>query len=306
MKKILFPILALILVACATSQVTTTSEVIASLPPPTATIIPTPTLNPQFVILQEQIANSGNRFALLPDGTIQETTSEGIKIIPGILVDNEGQIRLLVNGEEVVLSLADVTFDNIDGIKIEGYSYIEETGEWVMGLVIPEYLQNLEFVTKPESLNDLLRVDIADLYSGAFAEAVRQAYIAGKMSKFSENAPIYVPEAAIMSDSINGLGYGPALEPISIANYNASFLQSGGFLIVDSSGKELFLAIPKIIKTGPGVDDVDILNRSELWGVDIWSDENVASNMKWLISGATPPRLSSTNFAIRSVRKPCG
>ncbi|MCE9644724.1 MAG: hypothetical protein K8S20_01900 [Chloroflexi bacterium] len=156
MKKILFPILALILVACATSQVTTTSEVIASLPPSTMTIVPTPTLNPQFVFLQEQIADSGNRFALLPDGTIQETTLEGIKIIPGISVDNEGQIRLMVNGEEVVLSLADMNLNEIDGIKIKGFTYDEHTNEWAKTKfqVNDDYKNFLECYVPPEAILD--------------------------------------------------------------------------------------------------------------------------------------------------------
>jgi hypothetical protein len=211
MKKILFPILALILVACATPQVTSTLEATVTIPPPTATIIPTPTLNPQFAILQEQIANSGNRFALLPNGTIQETTSEGVNIVQGLSVDKNGTITLQVADTLVILLPADVTFDEAKGIKIKGYSYNQQTGEWIIGLIIPEYLKNLEFVTSIKDRSDLPNIYMNDVRSGAFAEAIRQSYITGKIQKFAEGTPAFIPVLADANEFADLFGYGQQL-----------------------------------------------------------------------------------------------
>ncbi|MDP2777382.1 MAG: hypothetical protein Q8O48_07045, partial [Anaerolineales bacterium] len=54
-KKILLPILSLFLMACASPQVTVTFNVTVTSPPPTATVIPTPTLHPRFIEIQDQV-----------------------------------------------------------------------------------------------------------------------------------------------------------------------------------------------------------------------------------------------------------
>ena len=63
MNKILLPFLALFLAACASPQVIVTpfAEVTVTSPPPIATAIPTPTLHPQFVELQDKVAVSGEQ-----------------------------------------------------------------------------------------------------------------------------------------------------------------------------------------------------------------------------------------------------
>ena len=119
MNKILLPLLALILAAYASPQVIVTpfAEVTVTSPPPIATAIPTPTLHPQFIELQDKVAASGERFALLPDGTIEETTAEGATIVPGISVDKNGVMTISVNGESVTLDPADVKFDDLGGMS---------------------------------------------------------------------------------------------------------------------------------------------------------------------------------------------
>jgi hypothetical protein len=130
MKKNLFSILALILVACASPQVTVTSDVTVTLPPPTATIIPTPTLHPQFVTLQEQIAVSGERFTLNSDGTVQD----GGSVVSGLKVDVNGQIKLMVDGQEVEIAATDLVFDDENGVIVNGYVRDESGKDWMLAV----------------------------------------------------------------------------------------------------------------------------------------------------------------------------
>lgn len=127
MKKVfILPIIFLILIF------TPSSEQQPQVVVPTVAILPAPTLHPQFIALQEQIAASGARFALLPDGMIEEQTADGGRqTVPGISVDKNGVIALQVGDQQVDLSPADVSFDDRDGITIRGYGLDESTGSWV-------------------------------------------------------------------------------------------------------------------------------------------------------------------------------
>ena len=133
MRTIFIILLLFLLAACVADapQVTVTSEVTVTLLPLTATAIPTPTLYPQFVTLQDQIAASGERFDLLPDGTIQETIPDGVKVVPGLSVDKNGQIKLMVDGQEIVIASTDVTFDDDRGVIVERYSFDQQKNEWL-------------------------------------------------------------------------------------------------------------------------------------------------------------------------------
>lgn len=99
MRKIFLAAFVLFLTACSSPQVTVTSQVTVTLPPPTAAIIPTPTLHPQFVELQDKVAASGERFTLLPDGIMwwdcRECADKGLKL-PGDylfgMIDKQGGI----------------------------------------------------------------------------------------------------------------------------------------------------------------------------------------------------------------------
>lgn len=122
-RPILFLILfTSILAGCSTPQVTVATVTLQ----PTETPIPTPTLHPQFAEIQEQIADSGGRFTLQVDGTIQD----GTQIIPGITVAPDGTITLAVDDEIVILDPDDMTFDEEHGISVKGYE-LDENGKWV-------------------------------------------------------------------------------------------------------------------------------------------------------------------------------
>ncbi|MBN8654124.1 MAG: hypothetical protein J0M11_00195 [Anaerolineae bacterium] len=126
MKKNVFIILvASLLSACLStpSQLTVTPEATSTLPP---TPIPTPTLHPDFIALQESIIASGTRFSLQADGHIYD----GETPIPGLTVASNGTITLVVNGETTTLAPADVDFDDENGITIDGYSQDPENGSW--------------------------------------------------------------------------------------------------------------------------------------------------------------------------------
>ncbi len=112
------------LVSCA-PQVTVTSEVTVTSLPPTATAMPMPTLHPQFVVLQEQVAALGERFTLMPDGTIQD---DGIPI-SGLNVDKNGVMTLQVGDQIVELSFEDLSFGDSE-IEVKGYTFNKETGVW--------------------------------------------------------------------------------------------------------------------------------------------------------------------------------
>jgi len=126
MKILYFLFIVFITCACTpqvaqTSEVSETSEVL----PPTS--IPTPTLHPQFVELQNRIADSGENLTLLPSGQIEEN---GV-VIPNLQVDSNGVISILVEGKNIIVDSADITFEN--GITIEGY-ILDENGEWVLAI----------------------------------------------------------------------------------------------------------------------------------------------------------------------------
>ncbi len=152
MKKIFLLFLALILIACS-PQVTVTSTVTS--PPPTETPIPTPTLHPDFVAVQNQLAELSEHLTLLPDGTIEELTADGGRqTIPNLHVDEKGLITILVKGEKIKLTIADLSFDDQEGLVIDGYE-LDDNGEWVEA-ISPAMQKAEEYMTQyrvdPESV----------------------------------------------------------------------------------------------------------------------------------------------------------
>ena len=130
MKEYLLTFIFLFFLISCAPQVTVTSEVtVTLLPPATNTPTPTPTLHPQFIALQDKIAASGERFALMPDGTIRDN---GIPI-SGLSVDKNGVMTLEVGDQIITLSSADVSFGDT-GIAIKDYTFNEETGVWEVAL----------------------------------------------------------------------------------------------------------------------------------------------------------------------------
>lgn len=127
MNKIFFLFLALLLVACS-PQVTVTST--ATIPLPTETPIPTPTLHPDFITLQNTVAQT-ERFTLLSyeDGLLLDGER-----IPGLEVDRNGVITIEVDGERVEVDPTKAVFDDEHGLSFEGYELNEETGEWEVAI----------------------------------------------------------------------------------------------------------------------------------------------------------------------------
>jgi hypothetical protein len=103
MKKILFPTLALILAACAPAlTLPATPHLTPATPhltPETPTPIPTPTVHPQFLSLQDQIAASGETFTLNQNGQIEMRTEEGMTIVPDIQVHPDGTVTFTHDGQ---------------------------------------------------------------------------------------------------------------------------------------------------------------------------------------------------------------
>jgi hypothetical protein len=137
MKKIAFLIVIVsVLAACLsssgdqpaapeqTSEVSKTSEVL----PATSTPIPTPTLHPEFIALQETIASSGERFTLQANGTIWD--GENKVALPGVRVDRNGVMTITVNGEQITLDPSKVILDDENGFSYPGYEQ-NANGEWV-------------------------------------------------------------------------------------------------------------------------------------------------------------------------------
>lgn len=106
-----------LLASCApqaqTSEVSETSEVLPT-PPPTLTPIPTPTVHPQIIAVRERLAQS-ETYSLNSDGEIEMQTEEGVKVIPDLSVDINGQTTLTIDGEtyevdETTIKMNDQTF----------------------------------------------------------------------------------------------------------------------------------------------------------------------------------------------------
>lgn len=123
-----------ILTACSSQpQVTVTrfAEVIVTLPPPTATVIPTPELNPEFLALQEQVAGDTQNYTIMRNGQIEGKLSDGtIGVLPNIHLNEDGtSYTIIVNGAPVVIDADKVSITD-DGISIEGYSHDSANGEF--------------------------------------------------------------------------------------------------------------------------------------------------------------------------------
>ncbi len=134
---LLLLILTSIISGCA-PQVTVTPEATATLQPPTA--LPTPTLHPDFVALQDKMDASGERFTLMPDGTVQD----GATTIPGLQVGNDGKIAITVDGEQVEIDPSIVNFDDENGLSVLGVE--SKDGKWVKSQEIVDIGGNLSVI----------------------------------------------------------------------------------------------------------------------------------------------------------------
>lgn len=129
MKKSIFILLVIISIfvaACAPQLTVTPQATVTLTPPPAATVIPTPTLHPQFIALQDQIAASGERFTLNSDGTVQD----GATTIPGLHFAPDGKVTITVDGEPVEIDPSIMKFDDENGLSIEGFNDADGDGDW--------------------------------------------------------------------------------------------------------------------------------------------------------------------------------
>lgn len=174
MKKSVLIFLAFILTACST----TPPQVTVTVPPPTDTPIPTPTFQPQFIALQEQIAQSG-RFTLNPDGTIQD----GDTSIPSLHVAPDGTLTLTVDGQEVILEKDSYIFGGEDGLSIEGFKLVDRKWEAVMSeTAISTTIEGNKFSGEAIELKVLNEITLAREDLGQMADILDQLAKEGKIS----------------------------------------------------------------------------------------------------------------------------
>ena len=144
-----------ILTACSSQpQVTVTrfAEVIVTLPPPTATVIPTPELNPEFLALQEQVAGDTQSYTIMGNGNIEGKLPDGtISVINGITLNPDGaSYTIMVNGADVTIDVDKVSITD-NGISIEGYSYDAASGNAVE--IVSYTPDQIKEMTNTEILN---------------------------------------------------------------------------------------------------------------------------------------------------------
>lgn len=128
MKKKLLSIFAfvLILVACSSPQTSTPIPNATLTPTLAPTNTPTPTFIPEFIEIQEEIAATSKRFALLPDGSVTDNGTA----IQGLKINENGEITLTVGDQQVNLPSSDISFSYEKGIEIKGYLFEQDTNEW--------------------------------------------------------------------------------------------------------------------------------------------------------------------------------
>lgn len=171
----LFLAITFLLAACvpvSQPQVTVTPQAAATLPLPTETPIPTPALSPQFLALQDQIAQS-DLYTLNADGQIEMQTPEGMTVIPGILIDPNGKMTVTVDGETFEADPATIKtngqilfFQDENGKTwiLDGEN-LSKAIELVNDVFDPEQLPegDWEYFSSPQFLKDLQNADAAGL-----------------------------------------------------------------------------------------------------------------------------------------------
>lgn len=179
-KSLLSLLLLSLLAACQTApqpQVTAASMATVTPTLPRPTITPTPTSHPQFLALQEQIAQSAG-FTLNYDGQIEMQTPEGMVIIPGILISKEDGIMTVTHeGNEfeadpttIKIEGQTLTFKSLDGKTWvwDGETLSEEIREFVPANTIEftETLSNYDLKLAPDADVKAIYWDIAVSHLG--------------------------------------------------------------------------------------------------------------------------------------------
>ena len=231
----------------------------------TSTPVPTPTLNPHFVGLLNKINGAGNRFNLLLDGTIVETTPGGEKkTIPDLIVDGNGVFLLTVNGTQIELKREQVNMTNKWGVMIDGYSFEEQNKKWIEGILIPEYLDKLYFLKKITNDSTYFEVQERDLVSGALAEKIKKMYETSEIERLPNSADVYpvVPRNYESGTWWKTSGYEMYFE--SVNDWNVKVVIPGMVKVVDSDGNPKYWLVPKIIRANEA-GDIGVMMLVEGW-----------------------------------------
>jgi len=94
-------------------------------PPPTATVIPSPTISPEVIAMQEQIAGDTKNFTLNTEGKLEY---KGVTY-NGLTYGEDGNWHLtLADGTEVTLAPGQVSMDDKKGFSVNSYTYDVEKG----------------------------------------------------------------------------------------------------------------------------------------------------------------------------------
>ncbi len=128
----IFVILFSVLTACSSPQATVTrsAEVTVTLPPLTVTLIPTPTIVPAFLTIQEQAAAANENFTIMDNGSIEAKLPDGsIGPILGITLNPDGtSYTITVDGKPVSISADEVSISDANGLNVNGYEDVDGDG----------------------------------------------------------------------------------------------------------------------------------------------------------------------------------
>ena len=173
MKKMYLLAFIFILTACSTQPIQATvtrfATMTATLPPPTATVLPTPTLTPQFLAIQTQVAATEN-YTIMGNGNVEGKLPDGtIGVVPGVHLNPDGKgYTIIVNGAPVVIG-ADKVSINDNGISIDGYTFDVATGNFTEGFSLEswapttehgaEFVSNLNLWNVPQEIQDSIKCE---------------------------------------------------------------------------------------------------------------------------------------------------
>lgn len=127
-------------------------------------------------------------------------------------------------------------------------------------VVLPDYLKNIEILTEaPRTLDAIPRVQMEDVESGAFAEALRLAYINGRIPNFGADVPVFNFNLQDLVDNqlLEEYGTAPLLGRATFGKPHQDYF-AGTFIAVSSDGQD-WLIDPQVIKVGTGEGEVGIL-----------------------------------------------
>lgn len=104
-------------------------------PPPTATVIPSPTISPEVIAMQEQIAGDTKNFTLNTEGKLEY---KGVTYNGLTYGEDKNWHLTLADGTEVTLTPDEVSMSDENGFSPDGYRYDEEKGVFDVAYTIEQ------------------------------------------------------------------------------------------------------------------------------------------------------------------------